>query len=228
MQPIYTPIYLRIKLKKMRKVIILLVVSFLSTASFAQARLTTTEFAKNAQPAVEIDIPFAPKTVESAIEDKMQKSGSKGKEIKGFIVYRTVSLTDFKNVPYDLYFKTERKSRKEKENSIVTLMVSPGLEKFIGDTTNAAVIEQAKLFLSNLMPSIQAADLELQINDQDEASKKAEKKYNNLVEDGIDLVKKKEKLENDIAENIKKQADQKADMEKQKQILTTLKGKRKQ
>jgi hypothetical protein len=127
-----------------------------------------------------------------------------------------------------LYFKTERKSRKEKENSIVTLMVSPGLEKFIGDTTNAAVIEEAKLFLSNLMPSIQAADLELQINDQDEASKKAERKYNNLVEDGVDLVKKKEKLEKDIAENIKKQADQKADMEMQKQILTTLKGKRKQ
>ena len=212
----------------MKKVIILLAAYFLNIAAFAQARLTTTEFAKNAQPGIEIDIPFAPKTVESAIEDKMQKSGSKGKETKGFVVYRTVSLAEFKNIPYDLYFKTERKSRKEKENSIVTLMVSPGLEKFIGDTTNAQVIEQAKLFLMNLMPSIQAADLEIQINEQADATTKAEKKYTNLVEDGADLAKRKEKLEKDIEENIKKQADQKADMEKQKAILTTLKGKRKQ
>jgi hypothetical protein len=42
------------------------------------------------------------------------------------------------------------------------------------------------------------------------------------------LLKKKSKLENDIAENIKKQASQKTEREKQQQILQTLKEKRRQ
>lgn len=211
----------------MKKSIAILVALLANICVFSQARLTTAEFQKVMQPAIETEMLFGEKTITDAVEAKMQKLGYKGKEYKGYIVYKGVTIPDFKNNTYDLYFKAARKSRKEKENSYVTLLISTGYEKFVGDTSNSDAIEQGKKFLDNLMPVVEAHDLELQIADQESATQKAEKKLNNLVSDGEDLVKKKEKLEKEIEENIKKVAEQKVELENQKQIGNTLKAKRK-
>jgi hypothetical protein len=82
--------------------------------------------------------------------------------------------------------------------------------------------------MNGLTARVAAYDLEQQIIDQEDAVKKATKSWSSLTESGDDLLKKKSKLENDIAENIKKQASQKTEMEKQQQILQTLKEKRRQ
>jgi chromosome segregation ATPase len=75
---------------------------------------------------------------------------------------------------------------------------------------------------------IEAYDLEQQITEQQDAVDKAGKKYNNLVDDGQSLEKKRKDIEKDIEDNKKDQEKQSADIEKQKLILETLKGKRKQ
>jgi hypothetical protein len=56
--------------------------------------------------------------------------------------------------------------------------------------------------------------------------KKADKKYNSLVSDSIDLQKKKLALEEKISNNGKSQQEQKIDSERQRTILEALKARR--
>ncbi len=212
----------------MKKLFFVTIAVAIYGTSIAQARLATAEYQKTKQPGIELDVPFPEKTVSKSIDDYFQKLGYKGKDTKGYLTYKGVRLPQLGPDIYDLYFKTDKKSRKEKDATTVTLMISSGYEKFIGDTTNAPLIDSAKNYLNGLTDRVAAYDLDQQITEQDVALKKALKKLTNLTETGQDLQKKKVKIENDIADNLKGQASQKAESEKQQQILQTLRDKRKQ
>jgi hypothetical protein len=212
----------------MKKTLLSVIISFLTITAFSQARTATADYNKTMQPAIEIEIPFEEKTVMKSLVEKMEKKGYKGKDSKDYTVYKGVTMSELGSGTYDVYFKADRKSRKEKDITILTMLLSSGYEKFISESDDASLFNNAKSFLNNLTENAVAYDLELQIKEQTEATEKASKKYNNSVEDGKDLVKKKEKLEKDIADNTQKQADMKAESEKQVQILETLKAKRKQ
>lgn len=208
----------------MKRIILSVAATFILAGVFAQARLATADYNKTMQPAVENNYPFSEKTVSRAIEDKMQKIGYKGKDTKGYTVYRGVKMAELGPDTYDLFFKVDGK----KDNATVTLMISSGYDKFIGESDNSTVIDNSKKYLESLLEVVAAYDLEQQIAEQDEVTKKADKRLANLVEDAEDLQKKKTRIEKDIEENIKKQADQKNEAEKQRQILQNLIGKRKQ
>lgn len=212
----------------MKKLLLIAIISFTAVYSFAQARNATADYNKTMQPAVEIEIPFPEKTVMKSLVDKLEKKGYKGKENKGYIVFRGVNMAEIGPDTYDLYFKTDRKSKKEKDITILTMLVSTGYEKFITPDQDEKVLDNSKIFLNSQTELATAYDLEMQIKEQEDATGKAEKKLASLVEDGQDLVKKKEKLEKEIEENLKKQEEQKLELEKQTQIFNTLKAKRKQ
>jgi Skp family chaperone for outer membrane proteins len=211
----------------MKKLSLLALAAFLCSNISAQSRTATIEYAKVNREAVVNEILFPEKTVRNAIDDKMQKSGYKGKDSKGFTIYRGVRLPQIGNEAYDMYFMVDRKSKKEKESSVVTLMVSKGYDNFVSDSVDIAVINNAKKYLDSLNIMIAAYDLEMQIADQDDVVKKADKKKNNLVDDGESLQRKKKNIEKEIEDNKAAQAAQVAEFEKQKQILETLKSKRK-
>ncbi len=202
--------------------------ALLVTVAGAQSTTATVEYLKVNRQAVVNDVPFPEKTIRDAIDNKMEQLGYKGKESKGFMVYKGVRLAELGNDSYDLYFMADRVSRKNKENSTLTLMISKGFDSFVADSTDAGLINNAKKYLDSIKLTIAAFDLELQITAQEDAVKKSDKKYNGLVEDGEDLEKKRKSIEKDIEDNKKNQANQKADIEKQRQILETLRGKRKQ
>lgn len=212
----------------MKKILLAAVILFVTITASAQARTATADYNKTMQPAVEIEIPFEEKTVMKSLVEKMEKKGYKGKENKGYMVFKGVTMSELGSGTYDLYFKAERKSRKEKDITILTMLVANGFEKFVSETDDTILYNKMKDFLNAHTEQATAYDLELQIKEQQESTDKAAKKYTNSVEDGQDLVKKKEKLEKEIAENIQKQAELKAESEKQVQILDTLKAKRKQ
>jgi hypothetical protein len=200
----------------------------ISSIAAAQSRTETVSYQKINRQAVVAEIPFPEKTVRDAIEDKMQQMGYKGKDVKGFTVYKGVRLSDLGSDSYDLYFAADRKSRKEKDYATLTLMISKGFESFVADSTDSKLINNAKGYIDSIKVMIGAYDLEQQIIAQEDVIKKADKKYTNLIEDGVSLEKKKKNIENDIAENIKSQANKKTDTEKQRQILETLRARRKQ
>ena len=212
----------------MRKSVLLAASIFISVASFAQARSVTAEYQKINQPAIEIEIPFPEKTVAKSFVDYFEHLGYKGKETKGYYTFKEVRLPKISPGIYDIYFKTDRKSRREKDKTILTFLISTGYEKFLSGPENDSVINNAKQFLNEQQINVASFDLEMQISAQDEITKKEDKKLANFTEDGIDLVKKKERIESDIQNNIKKKAAQKAELEKQMLIFETLKNKRKQ
>lgn len=207
----------------MKKIIFTLISISLFQASFSQARYTFIAFKDVQKPALQAEYPYPEKTVSNAIDAKLTRLGFKGKDYKGYTVYRSVNLPELGSQRYDLYFKVDRKSRKEKDAAVVNMLISAGNENFIDESSNSEVINNGKSFLDNLMPSIAAYDLQQQINALEEILNKAEKKYKNLREDADDLQKRKRKIEQQIEENLKDQKDQQAEVEKQRQVLDALK-----
>ncbi len=212
----------------MRKLILFAAIIFSSITAVAQARSVTAEYQKIMQPAVEIEVPFPEKTVEKSFIDQFERLGYKGKEAKGYYTFKEVRLPKIGPGIYDLYFKTERKSRQEKDHTILTILLSSGSEKFLSEAVDSTEIKNAKQFLNEQQNNVASYDLELQIAEQNEIVTKEDKRLANLTQDSVGLAKKKDKIESDIQENIRKKAAQKAALEKQQLIFETLKGKRKQ
>jgi hypothetical protein len=211
----------------MRRIITTIIfISFIAAAGKAQSYEGTVDYQKKGEKAIIIEFPYPPSVVEDAIIEKMEKLGFKKKESKGFLVYKNVALTDISAEPADYMIKVERKSRKDKDESIVYLLISRNDENIIA-RSDALVNSNTKTFLNNLSPDVEAYNLEVQIKDQQNTVEKAEKKLRNLQDDKESMEKKIKKLQDDLEENAKDQADQQKDIEKQKQVLEALKGKRK-
>ncbi len=168
----------------MKKLLLSAAISFITITAFSQARTATADYNKTMQPAVEIEIPFEEKTVMKSLVEKMEKKGYKGKESKDYMVFKGVTMSELGAGTYDLYFKADRKSRKEKDITILTMLASSGYEKFISEADNAELHSSMKTFLDKHTEQATAYDLELQIKEQTEAVEKAAKKYTNSVEDG--------------------------------------------
>jgi len=91
------------------------------------------------------------------------------------MVYKGVRMAEIGSDMYDLYFMVDKKSRKDKDNSKITLLISKGLEQFVSDTLDATVFNNGKNYLTNFGPVIVAYDLEVQIKEQQEVVQKNEK-----------------------------------------------------
>ncbi len=211
----------------MKKLFTLLLVFVVALAS-AQTGTTTVEYLKVNRQGLVMELPFTEKTVRDAIDAKMQGMGYKGKDSKGFTIYKGVRMTEIGPDSYDLYFLADRKSKKEKESSYLTILVSKGFDNFVADSNDTKIFNNTKTYLdANMRDLVAAYDLSLQIASQEEAVKKADKKYNGLIDDGQSLEKKRREIEKNIEDNKKDQANQKSELDKQRQILETLRAKKK-
>lgn len=208
----------------MKKIIIIATAFFISRLVSAQAYDGTVDYQKSKQPTAVIELPYPPGVVEDAIKDKLKRMGYTGKESKGFITFKGVRDSAGKEMDYVL--KVERKSRKEKDESVIYLF-GQGTAVDMSKSGLGSDMDYFKTTLNNMQPDIEAYNLEVQIADQEETVKKAQKKYDNLQDDQKSLEKKLKKLQDDIEDNKKDQAKQKAEIENQQKILDTLKTKRK-
>lgn len=82
------------------------------------------------------------------------------------------------------------------------------------------MIDNAKNFLNNMIPDIEAADLELQIKAQEALVTKSEKKF-------ADLKSEQTSLEKKLLQNKADQENTQKEIANQKQALGVLVGKRK-
>ena len=204
----------------------LLVLGLLMTLiSFGQSYEATIQYDKKKQQAIAIDFVYQPQAVENAIVQKLAKMGYKAKEEKGilnrdkgFLVYKNIFITDIMSDRMDYLIKVERKSRKEADESIMYLVMMKDDKNALG-IMDATDVGRAKSFLNNLLPEVEAADLELQIIAQQEVVAKAEKKLRDLKEEQTSLERK-------IADNKTNQDNTQKDIESQKQALGVLEGKR--
>jgi hypothetical protein len=169
-----------------------------------QAYESKIDYQKTQQAAAAIDLPYPSDLVEDAVRDYMGKKGMKGSGQKGFTVYRGARLTDTASSLNDLYLKVERRDKTSTTIAVIPAMPS---EDPATRTANSTPIplDDAKAFLNNLVPAIQAHDLEVHINDQQTSTKKSQKKFNNLQDDQADFEKKIRNTQSDLEQNKKDQ-----------------------
>lgn len=209
------------------------IVLLFSVAAFSQAYEGNVEYNKKKQQAIQIDYSYSQEAVENAIVQKIEKMGYKAKaekgmfnKDKGFIIFKNAFVTDISDNSMDYIIKVDRKSRKEKDETTLSLIMNKGEVNALTEM-DAMGVGKAKSFLNNLLPEIEEADLELQIKAQDETVIKSEKKFKNLQDDQQSLEKKIKGLQADLEKNIKDQENQQKEIENQKQALELLRGKRK-
>ena len=191
------------------------------------------DYNKTKQACLMIEYNFPSLAVENAFVAKMDKLGFKGKEEKGmfnkdkgFRVYKDALISDISPSRYNYVINVDRKSRKESDAAVLYLIIMKDDGNALS-RLNTEELSNAKAFLANLLPDIEAANLELQITAQEDVVVKAEKKLKTLQTDKDDMEKKIKKLQDDVQQNIKDQEKQTSEIENQRKALDALKGKRK-
>lgn len=206
----------------------LLLISFLtiSIVLSAQAYEASIQYDKKKEAAIVIDYAYSPEAVENAIVQRMEKLGYRAKQEKGilnkdkgFLIFKNAYVTDISKDKMDYIIKVERKSKKESDEAVLYMIMKKGGENAMGKMA-AYDIGNAKSYLNDMLPDIEAANLELQIIAQEEIVAKAEKKLKGLQDDKADLEKK-------LSANEKSQDETIKDIESQKQSLEMLRDKRK-
>ncbi len=205
----------------MKQLFLMIVVCIITLSVNAQSQTGITTFNKSPQSSVIYNLPYSEEAVANAVENKMNSYG-KPKKVKGFMMYKNVFISEISDQPLTLYFTTEKKSKRDNNNAVLTMMIADGADKFFTTEENPELFTKAKIYLDSFEKAVAAASLELNIKDQDDAVKKADKKLKNLRDDGIDYEKQKKKLEAKIAENITDVANQEKEAAKQKEQLDAL------
>lgn len=214
-------------------ILLLLMATFVGVVSYSQAYESSIEYNKKKQNAYTIDYSYPAEALENAIVSKIEGMGYKGKtekglfnKDKGFIVFKSAFINNISDQAMDYIVKVEQKSRKDKNTSVLYMIVDKdGMDA--SPTFDSDVVRKIKNFLESLQPDVEAANLELQINDQQDVVTKAEKKLKNLKDDQASMEKKIKNLQDDLKKNGKDQEDAQKDIENQKVALEALKGKRK-
>jgi len=193
----------------------------------AQVSVGTVAYNKVERTAIVGQFDYSPEVVKASIVEDLKYNGFvKSSDSKGFKMYPGIIFTQISPDPIDLYFKVDD-VKKEKDKSMVYLMISKGGENFMNNTTDPEVITTCSNYLQSLKPKFEARQLEINIAEQESLIKKAEKTYNSLIGTGESLQDKKNDIEESIAKNLKEQEAQKTLLEKEKKLLETLKSQRK-
>jgi len=214
----------------MKRVILPFLALILSFSLQAQpkAHEGSADFQRTSQPAAIIELPYAEDVVEKALDEYMSKKGVRGADSRDYKVYRGYKLRSGHDHSSDLYFKVDRKSRRDKDVSTLYLVVGKNGEDVKTRTDGGkASLDGATDLLDDMVATIEAYSLELQIKDQEETLKKNQKKFDGLVQDSVDYVKKMKTLQDKLDQNRKDRDSQQTELKKQNDILGVLRGKRK-
>jgi hypothetical protein len=203
----------------MKKILLALAVVALITGTLPalaqNAREATVKFMKGQQNAIVADYDLPEKVVADALKERLEKEGlTKRSSEKGFMAYKGATWANISPDKMDIYARVEGKGDK----STITMLASKGYDNFISTTTDADKVQKIQAFLNNFIKDARAYQLKLAIQAQEEVVKKIDKEYKNSTEDGEKLLREKEKIEKQIAEN-------KTEQSKKETIVTTEKAK---
>lgn len=209
------------------KNLLLLTAAFLFVQISIAQRSGELEWQKQKLPATIINVPQSASVTEAAILQKLSKIGYKPKESKGVYTIKGARITEISPELIDIYFKVERRGKKDKEESVVYFVVSKGYENYIKSTDDPLLNMNIQNYTRGFVPLAEAEGLEREIKEQEETLKSAEKKAGDLQEESESLQKRLKKLQEDIEENQKSIEKQRTEIDNQRKALDLLKAKRK-
>jgi hypothetical protein len=196
----------------MKVTFLLLVAISIGINGWSQAIGTSIAYQKVQRPVATIELPYSQTVAENAVVDYMAKKGFKSAHFKDFTVFRSAIMDSVDNVPGDLYFMVKPKSRQAKDVVVITLLpakpneniLSPaGPEKTV--VSDSVKIEEAKVFLNRLAPYIESHNVNVQVHNQEDEIRVAQKKMNKLLNEQGDLDKKVRNLQASLDQNKKDQ-----------------------
>jgi hypothetical protein len=173
--------------------------------------------------------------VESTMREQLKKMKVKVKEDGDFWEVKNTVFPKVRKEAVDGYMKIEKKSNKEKEVSLVTLIltepgIEPGAEESVINDAKGGKSDVDEYGAFNLLIKLNGFsamnNIDLKIALQEEEVRELEKKQKDLVEDGEDLEKDLEKTQDAIKENKKEQAEQLEELQKQKELLMQIRAKK--
>jgi len=217
----------------MRKLILFTIFLSVSFLVKGQAHEGTIEYNKGKQACIVMEYNYPPEAVENAMRAKLLKLGYGGKEEKGmfnkdkgFRVYKETTVGEISPNKYDYAINIERKSHKEADETIVSLVIFKDDVNALSKLSKEE-LEKVKSFLNNLLPEVEASNLELLIGAQILTVEKADKKLKTLEDEKVQMESKIKKLQEELEKNMKDQELQKKEIENQNKSLDALKGRRK-
>jgi hypothetical protein len=206
---------------------VLVTVISLSTPVFSQSGETTVQYQKGDRVAATIELPYQAEVVEDAIKQYMEKKGGKSDHIKSFDVFRSTRLDENDAEIVDVHFKVDRKIFKERESSVVYLLIGrPGENIGARTIDDRFKVSDSKELLNRMAPYIDAYNLDVQIRKQEEVVKKSEKRLLNLKDDQYDLEKRMKSVQEKITQNKNDQLLQTEDLNRQKDALNAILNKK--
>jgi hypothetical protein len=209
------------------KKIVITALLFVSMYAVQAQNFGELEWQKKKIPAVLIEVPQTESATEAAILQKWKQLGYTGKQTKGVYELKGIKLMDISPDVIDVYLKVERKSRREKDASVVYFIVSRGYENYVKVTDNAEFVKRIKDYTLNFAPWASAEALEREIAAQEEKLKSAEKNVSDLISEADSLQKKLAKLQQDIEDNKSNIEKKRQEVESERKVLELLKEKRK-
>lgn len=178
-------------------------------ASFSQSTRTSVTYNKLTRPALTLALPYTQEIAEGTIVQKLKEIGynpeTKGalfwkkSKVDGYYVFKNVELRNTNRQLVDLYFKVTPKSRKEKNQSVIYLLVGQGEDRFLSSETGTEIFDEASEFLNGFTSLSATFKLNVDIQTQEAAVKSAETKYSRLQAEEKAILKKI----NDLAEALK-------------------------
>jgi len=216
-----------LNINPMKKIVLLLSLFSITVVYGQEVMEAKTDFQRTTQPSVMVQLPYSPEVVEDAIKDYFNRMGVKPDGSRGFQVFKSTRLGQTDAWNSDLYFKVERKSRKENESVLYFFATPENQQPNLRKPGDYYGVDGARMFLRNMLPSIDSYNLQVQISLQEEEVRKAEKKYQHIMDDGDDLDKKLRKLQENIQDNKNEQAKQKQEIDNQRKMLDALKSRKK-
>jgi hypothetical protein len=213
----------------MKKVIYLLIFSLCIQYAFAQTTSTTVKFNKLNTPALMLLLPYNEQIAEGAIIQKLKEIGYtpetsgtllwKKNTVDGYYQFKNVVLRDMEGKVVDLYFKVDQKSRKEKNQSYIYMLISTRENTFASSETEPATFSAGNKFLDSFIEYSASYKMDVDIQNQEEIVQAAEKKYNKLRDEQRDL-------EDRLKTNRVQQENQSKLMEAERKRLEELKSKK--
>jgi hypothetical protein len=168
----------------------------------AQSYKSSYTFQKNLYPVAAIQVPFEEDAVKDALIDYMKAHGYKDAHYKDFIVFRDVPLDKNNAAVSDAYFLVDRKSRSEKDVTVISLLpVKKGETLSPATAEDSSYTRIAMTYLDSLKKNVHSFSLTKLIEAQQKTLDKTKGKMVDLKNDSGDIAKKIRSYESELAQN---------------------------
>jgi chromosome segregation ATPase len=178
-------------------------------------------------PAMTTEIYQNANTTEAAIKEYFEKLGFFAKVQKGILSYKNIKLSDIDDDPYDVLIKIDRRSKQEKDASIVYFSMAKNYDQYIKNSSDDKLKKRVETFISEFKALANEKALNIEIKNQEEKSKSAEKKLKDFLEEKENMEQKIIKLTQQKEDKIKEIQKQEQEVENQKKALENLLEKKK-